>query len=66
MTGVQTCALPIYDNEGTDHYYLGTMRPGELVDSSLLDKGQPVSVFETEFTLDHPVDQGIYDYIVGA
>lgn len=54
------------DNEGTDHYYLGTMRPGELVDSSLLDKGQPVSVFETEFTLDHPVDQGIYDYIVGA
>lgn len=54
------------DGEGGDHYYLGTIRPGTLTESTIPgENGEPLSVFETDYTLDHPVDPGIYDYLVG-
>lgn len=52
------------DGEGGDHYYLGTMVPGELSQGSISDDdGRERPVFTTDFRLTHSVDQGIYDYL---
>lgn len=60
--------LPLFvkksDGEGRDFYYMGEVTPGDMVQSSLPSNGSTVPVVKVHFTMDHPVEEAMYRYLI--
>ncbi len=64
--------LPLFvkkdDNEGIDFYYLGEVQPiADSVEQQYMpdDSGKQLPVVKFEFTIDPPVEPGLYKYLNG-
>lgn len=54
-----------HNGEGDDHYYIGKITPaGSAVDSKARDKkGKLQPVAKLHFTMVHPVEENMYNYL---
>ncbi|QIH39178.1 DEAD/DEAH box helicase [Flavobacterium sp. Sr18] len=65
--------LPLFikknNDEGTEFYFMGDMKPTEngFVQTSIPDdNGKLVSVVKINFTMNHPVEDSIYEYLTNG
>jgi superfamily II DNA or RNA helicase len=61
--------LPLFvkkhNDEGPDFYYLGDMKPTAFEKTTLIDDQQnPVSIVRVNFSMNQPVEESIYQYLV--
>jgi Domain of unknown function (DUF3427) len=61
--------LPLFvkkhNDEGADFYYMGDVTPTAFEQTTLTDDQQkPVSIVRVNFSMNQPVEEGIYDYLV--
>jgi hypothetical protein len=57
------------NSEGLEFYYLGNLSVNKLSEIEKLipdDNGKSVSVVEMTFSLEHPVEKSLYDYLVNS
>jgi hypothetical protein len=57
------------NSEGLEFYYLGNLSVNKLSAIEKLipdDNGKSVSVVEMTFSLEHPVEKSLYDYLVNS
>lgn len=53
------------NDEGSDFYYMGEVTPMKFSQSTILDdKGQKVPIVQVIFSMNHPVESSIYEYLV--
>ncbi|MCS3797189.1 DUF3427 domain-containing protein [Niastella sp. OAS944] len=53
------------NDEGSDFYYMGEVTPMNFSQSTILDdKGQSVPIVQVIFSMNHPVEGAIYEYLV--
>ncbi|MCQ2546933.1 MAG: DEAD/DEAH box helicase [Clostridia bacterium] len=51
------------DGEGTDFYYMGTVRPSDWEQTTIEDdKGRELPIVHFYFDMDHPVRNDVYEY----
>jgi superfamily II DNA or RNA helicase len=61
--------LPLFvkknNDEGTDFYYMGDVTPTAFEQTTLTtDKQKPLSIVRVNFSMNHPVEESIYHYLV--
>lgn len=73
ITQAQTTDLSVYlfvkksNNEGSDFYYLGRVRPTNPIQMLQLDdKGNKLDIVNFKLELEHPVRDDIYEYFTGG
>jgi hypothetical protein len=67
--GRPSLRLPLFvkkhNDEGADFYYMGDMTPTAFEQTTLTDDQQnPVSIVRVNFSMNQPVEESIYQYLV--